>query len=1458
MEDVVIKGQPRKGSKIAARVRRITTVLLITILAVIVISATLMVQDVASKASQKLAYFYSLESVHVFNSFIIRDLALVQKVASSRAVTEWFADEGNEEKKIAAFNEMMDYKSLLGSAELYFVIDESLNEFSIRYNSLADFAPFDVISPDDPYDHWYFDLLASDKMYAFNIDEDKVTDQWRIWINHKVMLDGNVVGVFCSGLQVKTVLHSMFERYTEQQVIGYVIDNDGFIQMDSVLTEYIEGAEKRSIFDINADPAFIAFFKTYLEGIDGYFGADTQPEVIILSGGEYASVAPLPNSDWTVVTIYDSNTLFSTDDLLPLVLVLVSLFIIYAIASALITRRFVLSPLNSLTVSVSEATETESTIFGDDRDDEIGELARNIEGGWGRLNEAHQRSRLLLDATPMACRLMKRLEDGTFVILECNEEAVRFFNFKNKQDFFDRYFETYPEYQPDGSNSIEKGREYLEIAYNEGTFKTEFIFQTADGTPIPSAVTLVRVKYEDEYVVAGYTRDLREHKQMMDDIEKRDSLLNSINRVAVVLLAAANEKNFEKSLLEGMELIGQCLNADCVQIWPNEMRDGVLHFALKYKWLSETGKAAPDVPVGTALPYTDRWMDMFSRGECIHGPISKLPKEEQELLSPLGLVSTITIPLYYEDKFWGVFCVDDCAIERYFTEGEIGLLNSASLMLVNAINRHAQAELVLEAHNRAKLLLDATPLAVNFWNKDVEIFDCNEEAVRLFKMDNKQEYINRFFDLFPEFQPDGSKSVEVAPFMLGKAFREGKVKFEWMHQLLDGTPIPSEVTLERVVYEDDFAVASYIRDLTEYKRMMQDIHESSVKLEAALQDTQNANNAKSDFLASMSHEMRTPLNAIIGLSDLSLENKMVDRETYTNLEKINNSGEMLLNIVNDILDISKIEAGRMELIEVDYYVPSLINDTLIQNIMRIGDKPIKLKLDIEEDVYERLHGDELRIKQIMNNLLSNAIKYTDKGLATLSFRCEQRYKDKVWITIKVSDTGRGIRTEDLDNLFKDYSQFDLKTNRKTEGTGLGLPITKSLVEMMDGTIEVESEYGKGSVFTVKIAQTIVDDILISPEIAHNLKNFHYSDERRGRNANFKRISMPYAKVLVVDDNATNLDVAKGLMKPYMMQVDCVLSGEEAVEAIREEKVRYSAVFMDHMMPGMDGIEAAHAIRNDIGTEYAKNIPIIALTANAIAGNEDMFLRNGFQAFVSKPIDIARLDKIIRLWVRDKRQEKLIGSKKKEPVSEKAVAADKVDTLSGIKVGGLDIEKGLNRFNGEEDTFLNVLHSYLITTAPLLNVIDMVTEENLGEYAMIVHGIKGSSRGISAEELGAAAETLEKAAKAGDYEYVLEENPAFIKSARALLKGIEETLAQLSPSEPKPKKDRPDEETLKKLLNACKTYDMDEIDALIAELDAYEYEKDEDLVAMLVDSANKYDYSEMKEKLSTLFKKETLK
>ncbi|MDR1515047.1 MAG: response regulator [Synergistaceae bacterium] len=623
------------------------------------------------------------------------------------------------------------------------------------------------------------------------------------------------------------------------------------------------------------------------------------------------------------------------------------------------------------------------------------------------------------------------------------------------------------------------------------------------------------------------------------------------------------------------------------------------------------------------------------------------------------------------------------------------------------------------------------------------------------------------------------------------------------------------------------------------------IAEQNARLEDLRKIAESTSEAKSDFLANMSHEMRTPLNAIIGLSELSIDMGCSREEAVGNLEKIYGAGVTLLGIINDILDISKIESGKFELIPAEYDTPSLINDTVMLNSMRIAEKPINFRLHIDAGTPCRLFGDELRIKQIFNNLLSNAFKYTKEGQVDWSVGFE-RDQDSLWLISSVKDTGIGIRRKDIDKLFMDYNQVDVKSNRAIEGTGLGLSITKRMVEMMDGTISVESEYGVGSTFSVKIRQGFVSDLPIGDEVAGNLRDFHYSDDKRSRNSKLVRINLPYARVLVVDDVKTNLDVAKGMLKPYGMQVDCVTSGPQAINLIHAAEVTYNAIFMDHMMPEMDGIEATKAIRA-IGSDYARGIPIIALTANAIAGNDEMFLANGFQAFLSKPIDIFRMDQVIRQWVRDRRQEEA-------PLPEESSGQVEEDRRLRLpdtwRVDGIDLEKAAERFSWDEVSLLEVLRSYAENTCNLLEQAEGCrVSGTFSEYATIVHGIKGSSYGICADRVGDLAKELEHAARDGDIGYVESNHGIFMEEAGRLLGAMSSMLSGIG-TEGKPRKMEPDSELLTRLKDACRTYSMDAVDEVMGEIERYEYESDEGLIAWIREQVDSMEFTRIEERLAS--------
>ncbi len=515
---------------------------------------------------------------------------------------------------------------------------------------------------------------------------------------------------------------------------------------------------------------------------------------------------------------------------------------------------------------------------------------------------------------------------------------------------------------------------------------------------------------------------------------------------------------------------------------------------------------------------------------------------------------------------------------------------------------------------------------------------------------------------------------------------------------------------------------------------------------------ESASNAKSDFLANMSHEIRTPINAVLGMNEMIIreDNRALDvaesdpmlvQEALENINvyagDVKKAGHNLLAIVNDILDFSKIEAGRMELAEAPYQLSSLINDINNMIMFKAQDKGLVFNVEADPSLPDELSGDEVRVRQILTNLLNNAVKYTEKGSVILKLRGKKQDENTLILTIVVWDTGIGIKPEDKEQLFNKFERLEMDRNSTVEGTGLGLAITHNLIELMGGNIEVESEYGKGSIFTVNIPQKIVSGSTLG-DLQTRLK-----DNAPGNRPYKESFRAPDATILIVDDTRINLTVAVNLLKNTKMKIDTATSGEEAVNMA--SKTRYDVIFMDQRMPGMNGTEAFHKIR-ETENGASKDVPVICLTADAIIGAKERYLSEGFSDYLTKPIDNFALENMLMKYLPEEKVE-LVNEEITEVSEDERSVEEEFAVLRSV---GIEPRAGLKYCQDDVFFYKALLAEYAYGELEKAHNLQKSYEaENWHDYSIYVHSLKSSSKMIGASALSVRAAKLEAAANISD-------------------------------------------------------------------------------------------------------------
>lgn len=745
-------------------------------------------------------------------------------------------------------------------------------------------------------------------------------------------------------------------------------------------------------------------------------------------------------------------------------------------------------------------------------------------------------------------------------------------------------------------------------------------------------------------------------------------------------------------------------------------------------------------------------------------------------------------------------------------------------------------------------MMDRLDEAVIIADELGRVIDCNERAVRMFGEGvRKAELGDKYEDVRSLDTEKLNRSFEI-----GDGFYESRVE-----------PVCAQ----------SGKVIGYLIMLYETTRL----HETMKELQTLKERAEDASRAKSAFLSNMSHEIRTPMNTILGITDI-LQGRLTGAQEREYLANIRTSGESLITIINEILDFSKIENGDMELKEDEYEVLSILQDLGVMFLSMIGKKPVELLMDVDKDLPAKMVGDMVRLRQIIINIMDNAVKYTDEGYVRLTISCRRMDEAHYELSCSVTDTGIGIRKEDQEKVFENFTRVDTEQNYGREGTGLGLAITKNLIERMGGTIRLESEYGIGSKFSFTVVQGVAEDStqpavaledlkgrriaarLHSPLVLGALKelveqfgmtfvenpdeeeivDYIFIDSRTFHSEASRRITRlkergaqviilqnpienghrrwdetvcnlplytvsfanalrmertqkdsftnsafiaPGVRVLLVDDNAMNLKVAKGLLAPLQVEIDTAVNGEEAVRKV-EDTPCYDVILMDHMMPVMDGIEATKAIRSH-SEKYFCEVPIIALTANVIAGVRESFLAAGMNDMVAKPIELRVLYEKLRKYLppemiidmgdtmkipepaQPKQQSSGICPDSDAGAGNGSGAADGMRGASTAKSGlpeipGIDIDKGIAYCQSYEflrEMFLDFCES----VAEKKHAIESLLESgNYKEYTIEVHGLKGIARMIGANDLGGEFYELEKLGKSEDVESMRARTPEVLK------------------------------------------------------------------------------------------------
>jgi len=957
---------------------------------------------------------------------------------------------------------------------------------------------------------------------------------------------------------------------------------------------------------------------------------------------------------------------------------------------------------------------------------------RQIKEAQEKQKQEIELNQAILDSAPFIISLW----DEELNMVRLSKFATELFNVSAERLTEIKLYNYSPMVQPCGALTAQKAFDEMNKAFTQGHNRFSWTHIGADGLAIPAEVIARRFSYNDSNHVVTYTLDMREINRAMQQERDAHALTQTIFDTSPIVIGLWDEN---RKLLRLSDYASEMFGVDD----PQEVVGNLRMFSPPYQ------------PCGISTP------------EKINYHFEKALKYGYTRFEWTHLKAT------------GEPMLTDIAYKVFEYRGE-------KMMVSYTLDITALSE----AHEQASLMVETTPLACFIAKHYVdetgtlrfEALDCNRAAIELFGFLSKEEACMDFRFIFAK---DQSRARAVRNEIFSKArsaLMDGYTRFEHDNYHKDGSVIPCDITMVRVQYRGESVLACYLDDMREVKNMIKELRRIDV--------AEEENRAKTRFLARMSHEIRTPMNAVMGITDIELQKDHHPPETEEAFMRIHNSSNILLGIINDILDLSKADAGKMEILPTVYEISNLVVDTIQLNQVTTGNKPLALRLEIDENIPEHLIGDDLRIKQILNNLLSNAFKYTQEGEVVLRLSVYQDEPDEILLLAEVEDTGQGMTKEQVRNLFsEEYTRFNSEANRLIEGSGLGMMITQQLVNMMGGEVKAESVLDVGTVFIVQIPQRISKGTKpLGKDGVTNLQELKQLSTKRLRKTS--REIMPYGRVLVVDDVESNLFVAKGILQPYKISVDVVSSGLEAIRCV-ENGEEYDIIFMDHMMPKMDGIEATKIIR-ELG--YTK--PILALTANALKGVSKMFLENGFDGFLSKPIDIERLDSFLTRFIKERRPAEEIEAARKEQASN-------LSELYDVFLIDANRARGIIASTLEKEKF---------------------DASDFKVYTTQVHAMRSALINIGQAGLSGFATSLEKHGLENDETAIRTNTPRFLEELDALIESINVASEEVGDDDIQDEDSEFVSAMLEELALACDDYDVEKAKEILATANEKKFSK----------------------------------